>query len=309
MKRGRKAGGSSARFAGMLRTMYQTRTGGFPIGFRRAWFDWQKDLGQLIHWAKDSGLQLIDVGGSADDAEAVAASGLKVGSVDLLQARGLITDSTADRDAFLKANEEHIRRCCVAGATNFFTVLIPANQDKSRAENLELLVAGLQPLAAMLEAHGGHLVIEGWPGPGALGCTPESLRAIFARVPSASIGINFDPSHLIRMGIDPVRFLQEFGSRVHHVHGKDTELNPEALYEFGWEQPATLAAAHGFGFHCWRYTIPGQGCAPWPVLLDLLVAQGYQGAVCIELEDERFCTGEAGEKAGFLASAAFLAGC
>lgn len=289
--------------------MLHTRTGSFPLGFRRAWFDWQKDLTHLIDWTLENGLQVIDTGGDAKDAAKVSAAGLIVGSSDLLRWRDLCTDDEALRQSAIAENEAHIAACAAAHSHHLFAVLLPADASKPRAENLDLLVKGLTPLAAILEKHHSQIVIEGWPGPGALGCTPESLRAIFARVPSKAIGLNFDPSHLIRMGIDPVRFVQEFGDRIYHVHGKDTELNPEALYEFGHEQPATLAKEHGFGSHAWRYTIPGQGCAPWPILFELLKHKGYKGAVSIELEDENFCTGEAGEKAGFLNGARFLAGC
>ncbi|HEX8234776.1 MAG TPA: hypothetical protein VF600_02380 [Abditibacteriaceae bacterium] len=61
------------------------------------------------------------------------------------------------------------------------------------------------------------------------------------------------------MGIDPIRFLKEFASRVGHVHGKDTEIINDDLYEYGWEQPATFKENPAFGTTAWRYTIPGQG--------------------------------------------------
>lgn len=287
---------------------FQTRTGHFPIGIRKGWTDWQKDLGSLISWVKSSGLQVLDVS-TADEARQVSEAGLRVGSADLLNWSGLATEDESVRSQCLSENEQLIKDASAAGVTNFFAVLLPANPSKPRKENLELLVKGLTPLAKILESHGGKLVVEGWPGPGALGCTPESLRAIFSQAASPAIGINYDPSHLIRMGIDPVRFLKEFGDRVYHVHGKDTELNAEALYEFGWEQPATLAEPHGFGLHVWRYTIPGQGCAPWAQIMDVLVSKGYKGAVSVELEDERFGSSEDGQKTAFLRSAEFLSGC
>ncbi len=40
-------------------------------------------------------------------------------------------------------------------------------------------------------------------------------------------GFNFDPSHLIWQGVDPVEFIREFPNRIYHVHMKDasTTLN------------------------------------------------------------------------------------
>ena len=122
------------------------------------------------------------------------------------------------------------------------------------------------------------------------------------------MAVNFDPSHLIRMGIDPVRFLHEFAPRVSHVHGKDTEILGDELQEHGTLQPATFAKHHGFGEHYWRYTLPGHGCARWSRLFSILKDVHYQGMVCIELEDENFNGTEAGEKKGLELSRDFLVG-
>jgi len=40
-----------------------------------------------------------------------------------------------------------------------------------------------------------------------------------------TLGINFDPSHLIWQGMDPAMFLYDFASRVYHVHIKDAAVN------------------------------------------------------------------------------------
>lgn len=111
------------------------------------------------------------------------------------------------------------------------------------------------------------------------------------------------------MGIDPIRFVDEFAERVYHVHGKDTEIITEGIYEYGTEQPATFSKGHGFGSHHWRYTIPGHGQTRWTRAFETLKYAGYDGAVSIELEDENFNGTEEGEKQGILSGAAFLASC
>ena len=40
-----------------------------------------------------------------------------------------------------------------------------------------------------------------------------------------TLGINFDPSHLIWQGMDPAMFLYDFADRVYHVHIKDAAVN------------------------------------------------------------------------------------
>ena len=47
-------------------------------------------------------------------------------------------------------------------------------------------------------------------------------RALKAVENRRTFGFNFDPSHLEWQGIDPVRFLKAFPSRIFHVHMKDT---------------------------------------------------------------------------------------
>lgn len=47
------------------------------------------------------------------------------------------------------------------------------------------MVESFGELVPVLEANDARLVIEGWPGPGALCCTPEGYRAAFKELPSS----------------------------------------------------------------------------------------------------------------------------
>jgi sugar phosphate isomerase/epimerase len=288
----------------------QTRTGGYPIGFRRMGSDWQQDLSGMIAWAQEADLGVIDLGRDADRIGArVVDAGLRVGSADLAEWEAMIAPRGETRAQAVTRNTQYIEACAAHGIRNFFLVMLPENPQLPRAENFDYMVESFAQLVPVLEAHQARIVIEGWPGRGALCCTPEGLRAFFQRVPSPVMGINYDPSHLIRMGIDPLRFLHEFGERVYHVHGKDTELIAENAYEYGTEQPPTFGRPFGFGAMHWRYTIPGHGSTRWVEVFRILKAHNYAGAVSVELEDENFNGSEAGEKAGLLHSAHFLTGC
>lgn len=288
----------------------KTRTGGFGIGFRRGWSEWNKDLEGVISFAKSGGFAGIDLGRDGDTTgKEVVAAGLRIGSVDLAEWEGMISADAGKRKAAIERNGAYVKACGALGPVNHFIVMLPADPGKPRAENFRYMVESFAALAPVLEAAKGTLVIEGWPGPGALCCTPEAFRAFFKEVPSKAMGINFDPSHLIRMGIDPLRFLREFVSRVGHVHGKDTVLYADALYEYGHEQPATFGKGHGFGSLVWRYTIPGHGIMNWPEAFGYLAEAGYKGMVSIELEDENFNGKTDGEQAGLLLGGRFLEGC
>lgn len=289
--------------------MLKTRTGNYPIGFRRGWSDWQKDLSGMIKWAKANNLACIDIGRDADViGQQILDAGLKLGSIDLKEWQGMISPDKGTREKAVAANVEYVQACAKLGVMNYFIVMLPEKPELPRAENFGYMVESFNALAPTLEKTGGRIIVEGWPGPGALVCTPEGYRGFFEKVPSKSMGVNYDPSHLMRMGIDHLRFLREFVGRVYHVHGKDTELLSENLYEYGHEQPPTFGKPIGFGNMAWRYTIPGQGLVRWVEVMKTLQANNYGGMVSIELEDANFNGTDDGEKNGILAGATFLAG-
>ena len=287
-----------------------TRTGGFPIGFRRLWFEWQKDLPALLTWAAAENFGVIDLGNDGDRTAAPALrQGMRLGSLDLPEWKGMISPDPGVRKQAVEQNSSYIQACAAYGPLNYFVVMLPEKPELPRSENFRHMVESYGQLAPILEAHRAKIVIEGWPGPGVLCCTPEGYGAFFQECSSPVFGVNYDPSHLLRMGIDPLRFLRDFSSRVYHVHGKDTELLDEALYVYGHEQPPTWGQAHGFGGMNWRYTIPGHGAARWTEIFRILVEAGYQGAVSIELEDENFVGSPEKEKAALLHSRNFLQSC
>ena len=198
-------------------TGLRTRTGDFAVGFRRGGWVWQREIDVAIKWAREHGFGALDLSSrSAADVSKVTDSGLRVGSVDLAEWSGLVSPDAGKRTEAVAKCTQYIKDC---GVQNFFAVMLPEDPKRPRSENFGVMCDALNAISGPLEAAGGRLVIEGWPGPGALCCTPETFRATFKECPSMSIGINYDPSHLLRMGIDPIRFLKEFVTRVGHVHG------------------------------------------------------------------------------------------
>lgn len=286
----------------------KTRTGGFTIGFRRGWSAWQKDLGAVIRFAKENGFGALDLGRDGDKTgKAVVDAGLRIGSVDLAEWNNMISADKGKRDAAVAKNRDYVKACAAYGPVNHFIVMLPEKPDLKRSENFKLMVESFSALAPVMEDAKARLVVEGWPGPGALCCNPYEYREFFKAVPSKAMGINFDPSHLIRMGIDPIRFLAEFKDRVCHIHGKDTELFPDALQEYGNLFPGPKG--HGFGEAVWRYTVPGHGVMKWSSGFEILKNAGYPGCVSVELEDENFNDTESGEKTGYNLGRTYLEGC
>jgi sugar phosphate isomerase/epimerase len=287
-----------------------TRTGNFPIGFRRAPVEWQKDLPKLAKWSKQAGFDVIDFThrASPDDFLALKSAGLSHGSVDLLDFGQIMASDTGKRKEVLAANLKFIKDAAAQGAKAFFTVIIPGDPAAKRVENYKLAVECYAPIADACAKAGAFIAVEGWPGGfpylSSLACTPETVRSLIKDL-GRGVGLNYDPSHLIRLRVDHIRFLKEFGEHVKHVHAKDTDVDDEALYEFG-TQPGTFATAHKWGDWTWRYTLPGHGLARWGEIFSILKSSGYKGAVSVELEDENFNGSEEGEKRALEYSLAFL---
>ena len=285
----------------------QSKTG-IPIGVRRGWSDWQKDLGALCEWLQANGLSVIDLAQDGPDVVKQATdAGMRLGSVDMVAWGALMSPDAGKRRDAVAQNAARIEALAPLGAKNYFICMLPEDPARDRKENFAWAVESLGALVPTLEKNGAHIVIEGYPGDGALACTPETVRALLKEVPSSGIALNYDPSHLWRMNIDALRFLSEFGDRVRHVHGKDTEILPENVYEYGTEQPATFAKSPGFGTMAWRYTVPGLGITPWNEVFAVLKEKNYSGAISIELEDDEYNDTEDGEKRGFVKGAQHLA--
>ena len=120
--------------------------------------------------------------------------------------------------------------------------------------------------------------------------SPEIWDAMFETVPSASLGLELDPSHLVFLDIDYVQAVLDYGERIFHVHAKDTEINNERRARMGTFGQA-IGNVEGLGNGWWRYRTPGWGQIDWARLISALVEVGYPGNLDIEHEDEVFAAG------------------
>jgi sugar phosphate isomerase/epimerase len=246
----------------------------------------------VVAWAKQLGLGALDLPEDyAQAAQACRAQGLRVGAVwGAGQGRLLSRDDRQRAEAVARLQSQ-IRAMPTAGAEIIFLCLVPEERSQPVADSLAVFRETFPAIAAECERAGVRIVFEGWPGPApfypTLGYTPESWRAMFAAVPSPALGMNYDPSHLVRLGIDYLRVLDEFKDRVFHCHGKDTALLSEAQYRYGHFPPA-LDKTAGFSGGAWRYCVPGEGTVDWRQVANALDQTGYAGCVSIELEDARY---------------------
>ncbi len=162
------------------------------------------------------------------------------------------------------------------------------------------------PLVGFAEDHGVRIGIENcpmlftadeWPGGKNLAHCPAVWRRMFEDIPSESFGLNFDPSHLVWQQIDCVEPLWEFGERIFHVHAKDARVDRRRLNDVGIL--ATPLEHH-------TPKLPGLGDVSWGRFLSVLGDVGYDGPVCIEVEDRAYEATLESRKAALRQSATFL---
>nr|WP_330411157.1 sugar phosphate isomerase/epimerase [Enterocloster clostridioformis] len=95
-----------------------------------------------------------------------------------------------------------------------------------------------------------------------------------------TLGINFDPSHLIWQGMDPAMFLYDFADRVYHVHIKDAAVNLNG-------RNGILGSHITFGDprRGWNFVSPGHGDVDFDKIIRILNVKGYDGPLSVEWED------------------------
>jgi sugar phosphate isomerase/epimerase len=111
----------------------------------------------------------------------------------------------------------------------------------------------------------------------------SSARAIAAVGGHKRFGFNYDPSHLGYQGVDYVRFIREFGERIHHVHMKD------AWWGHG---DGTVGVFGGHTDFCdarryWDFRSVGRGDTDFEEIIVALNDVGYAGPLSVEWEDGR----------------------
>jgi sugar phosphate isomerase/epimerase len=238
----------------------------------------------LIRWAADNGYAVIDLRDTSAAALTLARQrGLEIGAV-AGQIDQLVTADASLRAARVSQALAAVRWAADQGVRRL--MLPHARELEASAEqNIELARQGWGPVAAAAQASGVLLCIEHWPNNGRnLAITPELWRVLFSAVPEPALGLCFDPSHLVWMGIDWLRALREFGSRIHYAHAKDTELIDEGRYAYGiYGKQLNKTAAGDNGW--WRYTLPGFGVIHWGLYVGGLLDVGYDFALTVEHED------------------------
>lgn len=218
--------------------------------------------------------------------------------LDLFASRGLSISGLGYYPNPLDPNEEasrssvaHLRRVIDAAATLGVTrvnTFVGRDWTKSVDDNWPRFLEVWRPIIAHAEQAGVRVGIENcpmlftadeWPGGKNLANAPRQWRRMFADIPSDSFGLNYDPSHLVFQQMDYLKPLTQFTDKLFHLHAKDVRLHRDRLDEVGM-------LAHPNEFHSPK--LPGLGEVDWGAFFATLGDIGYDGPVCVEVEDRSY---------------------
>jgi sugar phosphate isomerase/epimerase len=265
-------------------------------------------LENLVSYAAEGGFEALEVAAWPDLGDRpFTASHLPVPGMtgadaerirELFSARGLTLSSVAYYDNNLhpdpgerKAVNDHLLACIDAAALlgcPTVGTFVGRDPSKTVSENLRAAeqlfprlvdYAGERGVKIIIE----NCVMEGWHPdgyPGNLAYSPELWEWMF----SLGLYLNYDPSHLMWMGIDPIEAVRPYVDKIPHAQAKDAELFPERRNRYGYPGKA-VKRDDPWDVGWWRYRVPGLGQVDWRRLVDALYEGGFTGVLSIEHED------------------------
>ncbi len=113
---------------------------------------------------------------------------------------------------------------------------------------------------------------------------PTTERSLKSIKNHPAFGFNFDPSHLLWQGIDPVEFINSFQDRIFHCHMKDVAIKND-------NRSGILGSHLEFGDprRGWDFRSVGRGDVDFDAIIRALNRINYTGPLSVEWEDPDMC--------------------
>ena len=166
---------------------------------------------------------------------------------------------------------------------NWIVVAWPPEAQAVLRHQWEVVTAYWKGLVEHAEAHGGIRLCIEMHGQQLVYNVPSLLRLREAAGPL--VGANYDPSHLMWMGADPIAAIDALGDAIFHVHAKDTKIEPGRVgLTSRLENLPNADAAR----RSWNYVTLGYGHDEsfWRSFCLALRRIGYDDVLSIEHEDQ-----------------------
>ncbi|MGF6906530.1 sugar phosphate isomerase/epimerase family protein [Fusobacterium sp. PH5-44] len=159
-------------------------------------------------------------------------------------------------------------------------------------DNFDEMEKVFRPILEYAQGKNVRIIIEncsmpgwhpsGWAG--TISYSPELWDEMFKRLPYDNFGLNYDPSHLLWLGIDYIKGLHDYKDRIFQVHAKDTEMFYDKLNYYGI-LGKQLGRQDNWDLGFWRHRMPGKGNVDWKKFVETLKEIGYNDELVIEHED------------------------
>ena len=155
----------------------------------------------------------------------------------------------------------------------------PPVSEKMIDAGFDLLAERFNPILDVFAECGVRFALEVHPTEIAfdLHTAQRALEALDRR---EEFGFNFDPSHLLWQGVDPVEFIRAFPDRIYHVHVKDAIVTLNG-------RSGVLNSHLNFGDprRGWDFRSPGRGGVDFEEIIRALNQIRYEGPLSVEWED------------------------
>jgi sugar phosphate isomerase/epimerase len=237
-----------------------------------------------------AGVTHVDVTGlTSTDAEKI--NQLMADQQVSISGLGYYPNPLAPDEAEAQIYIDHLKQVIVAAqclGVDTVNTFVGRDWTRSVDENFERFQKVWPAIVAFAGDHGVRMGIENcpmffsmdeWPGGKNLAVSPAIWRRMFDLIPAENFGLNYDPSHLIWQQMDYLNPLREFADRLFHVHAKDARIDRDQLNRVG-------ILATPLAYHTPK--LPGLGDVDWGRFFSVLSDTGYDGPVCVEVEDRAY---------------------
>jgi sugar phosphate isomerase/epimerase len=283
-------------------------------------------INEIIAWAADTGFETIEVAcWPEDNSRPFKGTQLDVTKITEEQSSEILLDcqkynidiscltycgnNLAHDEAERATTIEHLLKVIDAAAmlqVDTVCTFIGRDETLPIAANIELAGDVFKSILEYAADRNIRICVENCPMPGwqyeglvgNVAHTPNIWDQLFEVLPQENFGLNFDPSHLQWLGIDPVRAAKEYANKAFYAHAKDTYVSKEQLYRRGIMDLTNGGWRHG--------KIPGNGEIDFRAVITALHEGGYDGPLSIELEERGWIETCEKVQEGFILSQSYL---
>ena len=245
----------------------------------------------------------LDTNSATQIKDQLASSGVRLSGMGYYP--NFLTSDQASAAIYIEHFKAVIRAAPLLGIDQVNT-FIGRDPVKSIDDNWSRFLEVWRPLVAFAQEQGVRIGIENcpmlytgdeWPGGLNMAYCPAVWRRMFQDIPSDSFGLNYDPSNMIWQQMDYLKPLREFADKIFHVHAKDVSVDRDRINDVG-------IMATPLEYHTPK--LPGLGDIDWAQFFSVLSDTGYDGPVCVEVEDRDFEDSLDGRKAALSQSLNYL---